>query len=155
MGERFSAPQGFLTATHRVSETAFVLEVSRNDVPHQFAWIASLLGRGVRQLRLKFGREMNFHSLRIRQSPVSGKSSKQGRPTFDTSPYFFNAVHLSSLGTFLFSDGGGSGNIIAILFLVLFMVAAIILVMATIILPGVALPAPARRSSEIPDAVRA
>jgi hypothetical protein len=41
---------------------------------HQFAGIASLLGCGVRQLRLKLRGKMNFHSLKIRQSLVSGKS---------------------------------------------------------------------------------
>jgi len=57
-------------------------------------------------------------------------------PTFDTSPYFFNGVHLRSLVGFLTTTGGGSGNLLAIMILLLFLLAAIVLVMITILLPA-------------------
>jgi SAM-dependent methyltransferase len=56
-------------------------------------------------------------------------------PTFDSSPYFFNAVHLKNLAT-LVRSGGHGANLRAILFLFVFMVAALILVMTTIVLPA-------------------
>jgi hypothetical protein len=65
-------------------------------------------------------------------------------PTFDSSPYFFNAVHLKSIMK-LFSRGASgatirnSSNLRAMLFLLGFMVAALILVMTTIVLPAILL----------------
>lgn len=62
-------------------------------------------------------------------------------PTFDSSPYFFNAVHLKSIMK-LFSRGASgsairnNANLRAMLFLLGFMVAALILVMTTIVLPA-------------------
>jgi hypothetical protein len=55
-------------------------------------------------------------------------------PTFDSSPYFFNAVHIKNIVK-LARSGGHGANLRAILFVLGFMVAALILVMATIILP--------------------
>jgi hypothetical protein len=61
-------------------------------------------------------------------------------PTFDSSPYFFNAVHLKRLLHFLpigFHDYGlRTPNLRAILFLAAFMLASMILVALTIILPA-------------------
>ena len=59
-------------------------------------------------------------------------------PTFDSSPYFFNSVHLKNIVKLLLLGGfkGTSPNLRAILFLLGFMLAAVILVMATIILPA-------------------
>jgi hypothetical protein len=55
-------------------------------------------------------------------------------PTFDASPYFFNAIHLDRLPNFL-RNGGRNANLRAILFLFSFMVAAVILVIFTVVLP--------------------
>lgn len=63
-------------------------------------------------------------------------SGRDFSPTFDTSPYFFNGVHLRNLGSFLMAEGGGTGNLMAILVLFLFLIAAIVLVMVTILLPA-------------------
>jgi len=56
-------------------------------------------------------------------------------PTFDNSPYFFNAVHLQTLPRFL-SRRGRSPNLLAIAFLFAFFLAAFVLVMATIAVPA-------------------
>jgi hypothetical protein len=55
-------------------------------------------------------------------------------PVFDSSPYFFNAVHLSKLPEMIRSRKGG--NLMAMMFLFGFMLAAIILVITTIVLPA-------------------
>ena len=61
-------------------------------------------------------------------------------PTFDSSPYFFNAVHLTKLPHFLHigvrAAGSRTPNMRAILFLFTFMLAAVVLVVLTIILPA-------------------
>lgn len=56
-------------------------------------------------------------------------------PTFDTSPYFFNAVHLRKLPYFIKTRNQDS-NLRAILFLLAFMLAAAVLVISTIIVPA-------------------
>jgi hypothetical protein len=56
-------------------------------------------------------------------------------PTFDSSPFFFNAVHLKNIPE-LARQGGHGSNLRAILFLVAFMIAAFVLVLVTIILPA-------------------
>jgi hypothetical protein len=56
-------------------------------------------------------------------------------PTFDSSPYFFNAVHIGNLAQLL-RYGLHNSNLRAILFLFGFMVAALILVIVTILLPA-------------------
>jgi hypothetical protein len=56
-------------------------------------------------------------------------------PTFDSSPYFFNAVHLIKLPSYLRSGAKGA-NLRAILFLFGFMLAAVILVIFSIVLPA-------------------
>jgi hypothetical protein len=56
-------------------------------------------------------------------------------PTFDSSPYFFNAVHIKNIVK-LARSGGQGANLRAILFLLGFMAAALILVMSTIVLPA-------------------
>jgi len=56
-------------------------------------------------------------------------------PVFDSSPYFFNAVHLSALPEMIRSRQG-VGNLRAMMFLFGFMLAAIILVITTIVLPA-------------------
>ncbi len=56
-------------------------------------------------------------------------------PTFDSSPYFFNAVHLISIPR-LAIGGAHGANLRAVLFLLTFMVAALILVVITILLPA-------------------
>jgi hypothetical protein len=56
-------------------------------------------------------------------------------PTFDSSPYFFNAVHIKNIGTLIRTGGRGS-NLRAMLFLLAFMLAALVLVIATIVLPA-------------------
>jgi hypothetical protein len=56
-------------------------------------------------------------------------------PTFDTSPYFFNAVHLRKLPYFIRTRNQDS-NLRAILFLLAFMSAAVVLVISTIIVPA-------------------
>jgi hypothetical protein len=59
-------------------------------------------------------------------------------PTYDSSPYFFNAVHIKYLPQLL-GQGGDGPNLRAMLFLFAFMLAAVILVAATIVLPAVLL----------------
>jgi len=56
-------------------------------------------------------------------------------PTFDSSPYFFNGVHLRALPRFL-THQGHTRNLLAIVFLLIFFVAAVILVMACIAVPA-------------------
>jgi hypothetical protein len=56
-------------------------------------------------------------------------------PTFDSSPYFFNAVHIRALPKFV-SRGGSGFNLQATLFLFAFLLAAAILVFATIAVPA-------------------
>lgn len=56
-------------------------------------------------------------------------------PTFDSSPYFFNAIHLRALPKFL-AHGGSGFNLQATFFLFGFLLAAVILVLTTILLPG-------------------
>jgi hypothetical protein len=55
-------------------------------------------------------------------------------PTFDSSPYFFNAVHIKNIVKL--ASYGESPNLRAMLFLLGFMVAALILVVTTIVLPA-------------------
>jgi hypothetical protein len=56
-------------------------------------------------------------------------------PTFDSSPYFFNAVHIKNIVKLAMSGGHGA-NLRAMLFLLGFMIAALILVITTIVLPA-------------------
>lgn len=56
-------------------------------------------------------------------------------PTFDSSPYFFNSVHLRALPRFL-SRHEHESNLMAIVFLLAFFVAAVILVIACIATPA-------------------
>jgi hypothetical protein len=55
-------------------------------------------------------------------------------PVYDSSPYFFNTVHLAAVPQLL-KVGARFGSLGAILFLFAFMLAAILLVLVTIILP--------------------
>lgn len=55
-------------------------------------------------------------------------------PVFDTSPYFFNAVRLRNVPRLLIAGGHGA-NLRALMFLFAFMLAALILVILTIVLP--------------------
>lgn len=57
-------------------------------------------------------------------------------PTFDSSPYFFNAVHIRSLPRFIANSKGRTSNLQATLFLFAFFLAAVLLVIATIALPA-------------------
>ena len=59
-------------------------------------------------------------------------------PTFDTSPYFFSAVHLRRLLYFISTRDfiRFNSNFRAILFLLAFMLAAVVLVISTIVLPA-------------------
>ncbi len=56
-------------------------------------------------------------------------------PPFDVSPYFFNSVHIPNLIS-LFRKGETGSNVRAILFLLTFMLAAVVLVLAAVILPA-------------------
>jgi hypothetical protein len=56
-------------------------------------------------------------------------------PTFDSSPYFFNAVHIKNV-VGLLGAGGRGGNLRAILFLFGFMLAALIFVILAIVVPA-------------------
>ena len=53
-------------------------------------------------------------------------------PTFDASPYFFNSLHIRNM----FRSAGHGPNLRAMLFLFGFMLAALILVISTVILPA-------------------
>ena len=61
-------------------------------------------------------------------------------PTFDASPYFFNAVHIRDLPEFVRAVLAGktypSGNLHAMLFLFAFLLAAVILAVLAIVLPS-------------------
>ena len=80
---------------------------------------------------------------------LRGADAMDYSPVFDSSPYFFNAVHLSRLPALLRTGGHGS-NLRAILFLLAFMLAAIILVISTIVLPALLLRR--RRGAAAPPA---
>ena len=56
-------------------------------------------------------------------------------PVYDSSPFFFNAVHLENLPTLFRSGGGEGGNLRALLFLLCFLLAAFVLVILTIVCP--------------------
>ncbi len=56
-------------------------------------------------------------------------------PVYDSSPYFFNAVHLRNIPEFI-RIGGSGGNLLAVLFVCCFLVAALILVVSTIVVPA-------------------
>lgn len=56
-------------------------------------------------------------------------------PPFDSSPYFFNAVHLTGIPGLLRSGAHGA-NLRAILFLAGFLIAALLLVLFTLLLPA-------------------
>jgi hypothetical protein len=56
-------------------------------------------------------------------------------PTWDSSPYFFNLLHIKNLLS-LRGTGGHGGNLRAILFLLGFMLAALFLVISTVVLPA-------------------
>jgi len=56
-------------------------------------------------------------------------------PTYDSSPYFFNLLHIKNLLS-LRETGGHGGNLRAILFLLGFMLAALILVISAVVLPA-------------------
>ena len=66
---------------------------------------------------------------------LRGSGGLDYSPVFDSSPYFFNAVHLSALPAMIRSRQG-VGNLRAMMFLFGFMLAAIILVITTIVLPA-------------------
>ena len=56
-------------------------------------------------------------------------------PTYDTSPYFFNAVHLRKIPYFIRTRNQDS-NLRAILFLLAFLLAAVVLVISTVVVPA-------------------
>jgi hypothetical protein len=56
-------------------------------------------------------------------------------PVFDSSPYFFNVVRLRDLPRVLKEGGQGMSHLLALTFVVTFMLAAVILVASTIVLP--------------------
>jgi hypothetical protein len=86
----------------------------------------------------------------VEMASLEDASGRDFSPTYDDSPYFFNSVHVRNLGKFL-AAGGGSGNLLAILVLFAFFLAAAVLVFVTVVLPAQgtrgkrsrALPAPA------------
>lgn len=66
---------------------------------------------------------------------LRGRYDVDYSPTFDTAPYFFNAVHLRSIPQLL-ASGGMEANLRAILFIFVFLIAAIILVSVAILWPA-------------------
>lgn len=66
---------------------------------------------------------------------LRGRSDIDYSPTFDTAPYFFNAVHLRNIPRLLLSGGAGA-NLRAIVFVLAFLIAAIILVSVAILWPA-------------------
>jgi spermidine synthase len=56
-------------------------------------------------------------------------------PVFDSSPYFFNAVRLRDLPRVLMGGEHGINHVVALMFVAAFMLAAVILVVLTIVLP--------------------
>lgn len=65
---------------------------------------------------------------------LRGDSAVDLSPVFDSSPYFFNAVRLSKIPQLL-KNGGRGSNLRALLFVFLFMIAALVLVVLAILLP--------------------
>jgi hypothetical protein len=61
MGQILAALKRFLAASHCINEAAFLVEIARQDLPHQFVWVSALLSCGFRQSGFLFGREMYFH----------------------------------------------------------------------------------------------
>ena len=66
---------------------------------------------------------------------LRGSGGLDYSPVYDSSPYFFNAVHLSSLPEMI-RKGEVIGNLRAMMFLFGFMLAAIVLVITTLVLPA-------------------
>jgi len=74
------------------------------------------------------------HTLR-EMAALRNTSDLDYSPTYDTSPYFFNAVHLRNLPYFIRNRSLDS-NLRAILFLLAFMLAAVVLVISAIVAPA-------------------
>ena len=66
---------------------------------------------------------------------LRGRNDIDYSPTFDTAPYFFNAVHLRNIPWLLVSGHAG-GNLRAIVFVFAFLIAAMILVSVAILWPA-------------------
>ena len=66
---------------------------------------------------------------------LRGRNGIDYSPTFDTAPYFFNAVHLRNIPR-LFMAGGVGANLRAIVFVFAFLIAALILVSVAILWPA-------------------
>lgn len=77
---------------------------------------------------------LSKHSL-AELAAVRQESTLDYSPTFDSSPYFFNAIHLANVPALLRSGGTGA-NFRAMLFLLAFLLAAVVLVISTIVLPA-------------------
>jgi len=60
--EKIALQQRVLATVHRVYETAFLVEIPRHNLLHQFARIAALLSGGSRKFRFEFGCEKYFHN---------------------------------------------------------------------------------------------
>jgi hypothetical protein len=58
-------------------------------------------------------------------------------PVYDSSPYFFNSVHLVDVFRFMNHTHGAPGAVFAMFFVVQFMIAAILLVAFTIVAPAI------------------
>ncbi|MGH9407636.1 MAG: hypothetical protein ACRD3D_17590 [Terriglobia bacterium] len=66
---------------------------------------------------------------------LRGEGPYDYSPVFDSSPYFFNSVHLHSVPAILSAEGFTNANLRALFFVLCFALAALILVALTIILP--------------------
>jgi len=66
MREVISVLQSGLATLHRLDEAVFLGEVTRHDISDNFARIAAVFARSLRQAGLKIGSEVNFHTVTIR-----------------------------------------------------------------------------------------
>jgi hypothetical protein len=80
MGEILAALERFLATSHPVNEAAFLVEVSRHDLPYQLVGVTALLSGGLRQPGLLLGCEMYFHALQGTSKP---RVRQHGKPTHD------------------------------------------------------------------------
>jgi len=69
MGKVLATIKRFLAASHRVNKAAFLVEIARQNLPHQLVWVAALLGCGFRQSGFPLGRELHFHEAQSTAKP--------------------------------------------------------------------------------------
>jgi len=95
MGEILAALQCFLATPHRVNEAAFLVEVSRHDLPYQLVGVTALLSGGLRQPGFLLGCEMYFHALQGTSKP---RERQHGKRTHDCLIGWMSQTHKLVMG---------------------------------------------------------